>query len=389
MSKAFAQRTVKFINKVGTFTAYLQSSSGDLWQTYTLNGTTYTNIVPNYETLMPVLYFVCISSRTSGTSNLNGVPTWYFGDTKLNTGSVIDATISGKAASLYFDLVSPSSGQPYYGLRIKKNLVELTNGSSVSIKSIGELIISATGTTDTIQAQTSVSITPATANGIHISILDVTPVGGGVIGRSFTFTQEDQTITMKAQTYEGATLLDETAAQISANHLTYQWQKITNGEWTNISGATSQTLTISENDVMTYQQYRCAVSRSSELLGYGTANVMDATDPFVINPNPTPMDETIEDSGDTVSYTPKIVSRDSGTEQTSLTNQGFFFNYTNSQGVDITPSALASKACTGTGTSDHFITGGASSNYPVTYAMCQSNGDIIVSIETVADLKDY
>lgn len=389
MSKAYLQRTVKFINKVGTFTAYLQSSQGDLWQTYSMNGTAYQNIIPNFATNQPVLYFVCISSRTSGTSNINGTPEWYFGNTKLNTGNTIDATINGFTASQYFDLVSPSNGQPYYGLRIKKNIVELTSGSSISIRAVGTLLISATGTTDEIQAQTAISITPASTNGIRINVLDITNVGGGVTGRSFTFTAEEQTITMKVQTYEGVMLLDETAAQISGNHLTYQWQKITNGAWANISGATAQQLQISENDVTTYQQYRCAVYRSNELLGYGTANVMDATDPFVINPNPTPLDETIEDAGDTVAYSPQIVSRDSGQNQASLTNQGFYFSYQNSQGVDVTPSALAGKACSGTGSQDHFITGGASSNYPVTYAMCQSNGEIAVNIETVAELRDY
>lgn len=389
MSKAYAQRTVKYINKVGTFTAYLQSSYGDLWQTYIKNGDEYQSIVPNYETVRPVLYFVCISSRTAGTSNINGVPTWYFGSTKLNTGSTIDATISGKAASNYFELVSPSTGQPYYGLRIKKNIVELTGGSSVSIKAVGELLISATGTTDEIQAYTSISITPATANAIHITVLDVTNVGGGVTGRSFTFTSEGQQIEMKVQTYEGAIQLDATAATITSNAITYQWQKIVNGAWTNVSDATTQNLTVGEDDVMTYQQYRCAVSRSGNLLGYGVANIMDATDPFIIEPNPDKVDETIENTTDTVGYTPKIVSRDSGTEQTSLTAQGFLFNYTNSQGVDLTPSALSSKACTGTSTNDTFIVGGGSSHYPVDYTMCQSNGDILVNIETVAELKDY
>ena len=402
MSKAFAQRTVKFINKVGTYTAYLQSSQGDLWQTYTLNGSTYQNIVPDWDNAAsdkkPVINFVCISSRASGTTNVNGTPQWYFGNTLLNSGSTINATIGGKQASQYFELVAFSEDQPYYGLRIKKNLVELTNGSSIVIKAVGTLVIPATGTSDTIQAQAVISITPATSNGKHISILDVTAVGGGITGRSFTFTKEEQTITMKAQTYEGASLLDDTAANITANHLTYQWQKITNGAWTAISGQTAQTITISENDVMTYQQYRCAVYRSGELLGYGTANVMDATDPFVINPNPSPLDETIEDEGDTVAYTPKIVSRDGGSVQ-DITKAGFDFTYTNSAGVDITPSQLEGKKVTGTGSDDHFVntynessgaqTLGNVSNYPVTYAMCQNYGDITVSIETVADLRDY
>lgn len=403
MTKIHAQRELKFINKVGTFTTYLQSSQGDLWQTYTLNGGQYTGITPDYETLQPVLYLVCISSRTSGLTGITGTPEWYFGYIRLNEGNVINASISGKAASSYFELVSPTTGQPYYGLRIKKNIVELTAGSSVTIKAVGTLRISVTGSTDTVQAQAAISITPATANGSHVSILDITDVGGGIVGRSFTFTGEAQTITMKAQTYMGASLLDGTAAQADSNNMTYQWQKISNGAWTDITQSPSraslaQTLTVSEDDVMTYQQYRCAVYRDSELLGYGTANIMDATDPFAISPNPNPVDETITEEEDTVAYSPKIVSRDSGTVQAALTAEGFYFNYTNSQGVDVTPSGLKNMKATGTGKDDegndaHFInndgTQGAVCNHPVDYNMCLANGDILVSIETVADLHDY
>lgn len=383
MSKAFVQRTIKFINKVGTYTAYLQSSQGELWQTYSVVNGQYANIVPDYANIQPILYFVCISSRVSGTSNVNGVPTWYFGSTQLNTGSTLS---SGKINNVnitdIFELVSPSSGQPYYGLKIKRNLVDVTQGASISIKAVGELMISATGTTDDIQAQTSVSITPATSNGVHVQILDVTAVSASVTGRNFTFTSEDETITMRADTYQGSTLLTQ--------NLTYQWQRIVNGTWTNVSGATSQTLTISENDVMTYAQYRCIVSQSNAQIGIGTANIMDATDPFVIDPGvmsgtktingvtcTLKEDETIENTTDIVAYEPKIVSRDSGTEQTAFTQQGFYFNYKAGDGTDQTPSGLKNQAV-----SD-------SSNYPVDYTICQSCGDISVIIESVADLKDY
>ena len=391
MSKAIAQRTIKFINKVGTYTAYLQSSQGDLWQTYSVESGAYTNIVPDYASTRPVLYFVCISSRVSGISNVNGYPLWYFGNTKLNEdpstpgqgcSTLSSGSINGVRITDIFELVAPSAGQPYYGLRIKRNLVDVTQGASISIKAVGKLLISATGTTDDIQAQTSVSITPATSNGIHVQILDITPVSAGVIGRNFTFTNEEETITMRADTYQGSTQLTQ--------NLTYQWQSIVAGVWTNISGETSQQLTISENDVMTYAQFRCIVYENSVQIGIGTANIMDATDPFVIDPGvmsgtktilgvvyTLKEDETIEETTDIVAYCPKIISRDSGTEQTAFTNQGFYFNYKAGDGTDQTPSGLSGQAV-----SD-------SSNYPVNFDICQSCGDISVIIESVADLKDY
>ena len=391
MSRGFAQRTVKFINKAGTYTVYLQCSQGDLWQTYTKNGANYENIVPNYASIQPIVRFAVISSRSAGQTGLNGHPTWYFGDVHLNSGSTISSgKINNQNISDYFELVAPSSGQPYYGLKIKNNLPILTSGSSVTLKAEGEI----GGTSDTIHAEAGISIMPATSNGVHVSILDITQVSAGVVGRNFTFTEEGQNITLRADVYEGTGLV--------TSGIAYVWQKISNGQWNSISGATNRTLTIYEDDVMTYQQYRCVILRNNSLLGYGTANVMDATDPFVINPNPNPMDETIEDAGDEVSYTPAIVSRDSGTTMEDLTKYGFMFVYTSSDGVDQTPSALKDgqgngKPCQGTGANDKFITSydgstqvlGASSHYPVDYTICNNYGDISVSIETVADLKDY
>lgn len=383
MSKAYAQRTIKFINKVGTYTAYLQSSQGNLWQTYSIINGAYTNIVPNFAEIQPVLYFVCISSRVSGVSNVNGVPTWYFGSTQLNTGSTLSTgSINGVAISDIFELVNPSSGQPYYGLKIKRNLVDVTQGASVSVKAVGQLLISGTGTTDDIQAQDAIRITPASSNGVHVQIVDITPVSASVTGRNFTFTSEGQTITMRADTYQGSTQLTQ--------NLTYQWQKISGGSWVSISDATSQTLTVSEDDVMTYAQFRCLVSQSGTQVGVGTANIMDATDPFVIEPGlmsgtkviegvtyTLKEDETIEETTDIVAYAPKIVSRDSGTEQTAFTAQGFYFTYKAGDGTDQTPSGLSGQVVAN------------SSNYPVNYDICQSCGDISVIIESVADLKDY
>ena len=369
MSKAYAQRTVKFINKVGTFTAYLQCAQGELWQTYKLDGTTYTDIYPNYETTQPVVDFVVISSRVAGATNLNGMPTWYLGSTQINNGTTM---LNGMGT--YFELLTPTGGRSYYGIKIKKNLVALTSGSSITLKAEGDLLISTLSTTDKIHAVTTISIMPATASGAKVVIMDVTQAVQQGTRTAFTFTSEEQQMSLRADSYTGSTPL--------TSNLTYQWQIVRNGQWTNltnnsqtggniISGATSQTLIIGENVVMTYVQIRCEVKRSGTFFAYGVANIMDATDPFVINPNPNPSDETIENSGDTVTYTPKIVSRNTGAEQTSLTNQKFNFNLTNSAGVNVvTP-----------------ITNAASAT--VTYDMCASNGDINVIIESVADLKDY
>lgn len=319
----------------------------------------------------PVLYFVVISSRTRSSNGIASTPEWYFAGQRINS---VNANAIDTAYASYFELVmpNPSNGQNYYGLRIKGNLVALAQGSSVEIKAVG--VVSGANFTDDVHAERVINIYPQNGEGSQIDIVDVTNVGGGVTGRNFTFDEESQNITMKAETYIGSVRQDETSAQITANAITYQWQRILNGAWVNVSGATNQTLTVNEKDITTYAKYRCEVQKGGHHLGYGTANLMDATDPYVIDPNPTPLDETIEDEGDTVVYTPRIVSRrNPGSVASGFANAKFNFMLLTSGGVEITPQSGYTNVASAT----------------VTYAMCENYGNIGVTIETVDDLDDW
>ena len=374
MSKGQISRTVKFVHKNGTYTSMLQCSKGQLWQSYAGLPLSPTNVTPDYDTMVdkPVIYFVCVSSRTRASNALVSTPAWYFGNHCINSDN---ANAIDSAYSQYFELVMPNvaNGQNYYGLRIKKNLVALAQGSSVNIKAVGT--ISGAGFQDEVHAETVINIYPQNGEGAQIDIVDVTNVGGGVIGRNFTFDEENQNITMKVESYVGSIRQDESAAQISSNVITYQWQRILNGAWVNVAtGGTNQTLTVNEQDVTTYAKYRCRVEKGGKLLGYGTANLMDSTDPYVIDPNPTPLDETLEDEGDTVVYNPRIVSRrNPGVVASGFQNAKFNFVLLTSGGVDITPQSGYTNVSSGT----------------VTYVMGENYGNIGVVIETVDDLDDW
>ena len=117
----------------------------------------------------------------------------------------------------------------------------------------------------------------------------------------------------------------ETGAEITEN-LTYQWQKAvpTNEGWENINGETAKTFTVTESMIATYGDYRVLVSDTNgNLIGSDTRSVMDATDPLIIELNPNPADETIDEdeSGNSkVTYTPKVAERSSGKEA-----DGFLF----------------------------------------------------------------
>ncbi len=393
MAKIQVSRQVKFISKAGTYTAELKSNRGQLWQSYQGDATSPNNITPNYESLsdQPVLSFVVISSRTTGNTGIASMPKWYFGSTLLNPASTAGSdsggltitaaiAVGGVAYSLadYFELIIPStqSGISYYGLRIKKNLVVLAQGSAVTIKAVG--IVAGANFQDSVQAEHTINIYPQTGSAAQIDILDITTIDGVQKGRNFTFDADNQSITMKAETYIGSIRVDSDSTQIANNGITYLWQKIENGAWVNVkdkndNNITTQTLNVTEPAVATCAKYRCAVYKNSVLLGYGKANIMDSTDPYVIEANPNPVNETIEDEGDTVVYTPKIVTRGTGAVVSDYANMKYNFIFTAADGVGLTPQ----EGYTGV------------SSAAVTYDMCKNYGDIDVTIESYSDVNDY
>lgn len=61
---------------------------------------------------------------------------------------------------------------------------------------------------------------------------------------------------------------------------TYQWAMYVNGTWTNISGATASTLTVSGADIVNIQSYRCTMTYSSKNY-VDVITVEDKSDPYV------------------------------------------------------------------------------------------------------------
>ena len=86
--------------------------------------------------------------------------------------------------------------------------------------------------------------------------------------------------------------------------LAYKWYNQVNGAWSVLSGKTTQTLTVTNDMVDTTGVFKVEVYQGGKLIGQDTQSVMDASDPFDLILNPTPEDETIRESGDTVVYKP-------------------------------------------------------------------------------------
>lgn len=346
MSVASTSRTIKFISKAGTYTAAIMSPSGDLYQDYEGTTNDVTAIYPNFETLQPILYFVCTSSRVAeGVANPDGME-YYFNGTKITfSGGVSTGTFAG-----YFKTVAPSGDQLYYGLQIVKNIAALAGYAPAVIKMVA--IISYGTQSDTIQASYTIPIQQATGSSYRVTI-----AAGDT--KNFVITTKGGSCILKAMAYQSGNALSK--------DLTYVWEKMGATGWETITGATAQTLTVSGDDINTYAEYRVHVSRAGAEIGSDIQSVMDTSDPYDIDPHPSPEDEAItEDTtgNGEVTYTPVVVTR--GTSSKALDTQ-FYFVLKDAAGVYLNSDRTTPK-----------------SSQTITRAHCvQAGGDVSVTITSV------
>ena len=346
MSVASTSRTIKFISKAGTYTAVIMSPSGDLYQEYEGTVNEVTNIYPNFETLQPILYFVCTSSRVAeGVANPDGME-YYFNGTKITfSGGVSTGTFAG-----YFKTVAPSGDQLYYGLQIVKNIAALAGYAPAVIKMVAT--VSYGTQSDTIQASYTIPIQQATGSSYRVTI-----AAGDT--KNFVITTKGGSCILKAMAYQSGNALTK--------DLTYVWEKMGATGWETITGATAQTLTVRADDINTYGEYRVHVSRAGAEIGSDIQSVMDTSDPYDIDPHPSPEDEAItEDTtgNGEVTYTPVVVTR--GTSSKALDTQ-FYFVLKDAAGVYLNSDRTTPK-----------------SSQTVTRAHCvQAGGDVSVTITSV------
>ena len=346
MSVASTSRTIKFISKAGTYTAAIMSPSGDLYQDYEGTTNDVTAIYPNFETLKPILYFVCTSSRVAeGVANPDGME-YYFNGTKITfSGGVSTGTFAG-----YFKTVAPSGDQLYYGLQIVKNIAALAGYAPAVIKMVAT--VSYGTQSDTIQASYTIPIQQATGSSYRVTI-----AAGDT--KNFVITTKGGSCILKAMAYQSGNALTK--------DLTYVWEKMGATGWETITGATAQTLTVNGNDINTYGEYRVHVSRAGAEIGSDIQSVMDTSDPYDIDPHPSPEDEAItEDTtgNGEVTYTPVVVTR--GTSTKALDTQ-FYFVLKDAAGVYLNSDRTT-----------------PNSSQTVTRAHCvQAGGDVSVTITSV------
>ena len=346
MSVASTSRTIKFISKAGTYTALIMSPSGDLFIDYEGTTNDVTAVYPNFATTKPILYFVCMSSRVAeGVADPDAMEYYFNGEKITFSGGVSTGTFAG-----YFQTVAPSGDQLYYGLQILKDISALAGYAPATIKMVAT--VSYGTQSDTIQATYTIPIQQATGSSYRVTI-----AAGDT--KNFVITAKGGSCILKAMAYQSGNALTK--------DLTYVWEKMGASGWETITGATSQTLTVYADDINTYGEYRVHVKRAGAEIGTDIQSVMDASDPYDIDPHPSPEDEAItEDTSGNgeVTYTPVVVKR--GTSTKALDTQ-FYFVLKDAAGVYLNSDRTTPKA-----------------SQTVTRAHCvQAGGDVSVTITSV------
>lgn len=347
MSVASTSRTIKFISKAGTYTALIMSPSGDLFIDYEGTPGDVMAVYPNFATTKPILYFVCMSSRVAeGVADPDAMEYYFNGEKIAFSGGVSTGTFAR-----YFQTVAPSGDQLYYGLQILKDISALAGYASATIKMVAT--VSYGTQSDQIQATYTIPIQQATGSSYRVTI-----AAGDT--KNFVITAKGGSCILKAMAYQSGNALTK--------DLAYVWEKMEATGWETLSGKTSQTLTVYADDINTYGEYRVHVLRAGEEIGTDIQSVMDASDPYDIDPHPNPEDEAItedETGNGQVIYTPVVVKR--GTSTKALDTQ-FYFVLKDAAGVYLNSDRTTPKT-----------------SQTVTRAHCmQAGGDVSITITSVS-----
>ncbi|MCD8079137.1 MAG: hypothetical protein LUF04_01610 [Bacteroides sp.] len=357
MSQTSAVTKVTFRAKGGTYIPVLTCPTGDIYQTYQGGDSTGYTVIPDWEAdpaKQPVVYFVATSSRVAEGVAVPTAIEWLYNGTVLKFDSNGLCTTTNLVN--YFQTVTrPEDGIP--GLKILKNLVQVSGLVSGTLTARAK--VSYGNITDELTADYTIKIEKQTGSPYRVTI-------AAADNNLFTIRTAGGSVKVKAVAYDGDT-------EMSVD-LTYKWFRIVNGEWEEDKTLTTAVVTITTDMVDSYSQYMVKVYKNGELIGFDTQTIVDATDPVIILLNPTPENETIEDEGDTVVYTPTCVKRGDASRTPISDFAGKFqFLFSDSKGNTLYSTVGSGKA--------------KETSAAVTYEMCtKANSDIDVVITADSSL---
>lgn len=397
MSIASASRTIKFVSKAGTYTAFLNSPRGDLFQYYKGRDIEHvTAVTPSWEGLsgdsIPRLEFAIISSRAAEGEVIPAQITWCAGGQVLafnasgvSVGYVNEATnevVPNAAVNGLFKRLTPSADHvARHTLLIMGNVAPLYGYTSVTIKAIGGV---AWGTQmDTIAAQYTIQISRYTGDSYRAVIME----GGTRTGFVLRDVAGQDECELKGVLYDsaGIDISTGTVGVASApRNFVWKWYKGDAGAWVELSAphATPHLYRATRDEVNTTTIYRMEIWEDGQMLASDIQDVRDVSDPYDVEANPSPEDETIEEgSGQGVTYTPVVVRRGRSSEGMVMACR-WWIKVMDAQGNLLNDEDIPNEG-------DPFnedtwdIAGGyeQGAHIPVTYAMVeQAMGDVTVEL---------
>jgi len=307
---------IKFIQNSGSFNTYLISPDGDIYQNYIGESTSGLSFSPNFEVTPRRLNFVNVSSRTAE-NNANGLfnpdsVVWYANGTKLTFGDDDLSTNAFNGVTGHFKRITPGTNSNFHALSMVKNLAGDFGLAPVIIKGVGALYFGETP--DYVEATYTIPIKPTTADKVSVHIVSDD-------GKGFLITEKGGSCTLRAEA-------SNFAGDILPDALTYEWEQYNTEAWEKLS-TTTQTLTVTGDMVASYGLFRVRVSKDGKEIGVDAQGVLDTSDPYILEPNPTPADSTIRESategqpGSYVTFNPKVKTK-GGVDVTSQVTFTYF-----------------------------------------------------------------
>lgn len=288
MAKASVTGQITIVSNGTTFYTVIQCQLGDLYQTYLGDESAVTNISPDFEAsgaTKPMLVFLAYSAELGSGNGLKEVANtnmhWYIGTTELTFDAQGLSTNTFGGTTGHFtkttqQIATSTDGSTYTtvpALQVNKNIVKVNNLSSFLIR--GEADVSVTNSSVRLSASYQVSVTKATENTKHVTI-----IAGDT--KYFTISDKGGYCLLKAQ------VDNKDAANLG---YVFKWYLPDDtGAWAQQS-ETSDVFSVLETKVQTSTLVKLEVYKDDTLYGMDVQTVNDVTDPYHISPNP------VDDSG--------------------------------------------------------------------------------------------
>lgn len=169
----------------------------------------------------------------------------------LPSGITVKTNTAATASTAGSLVLSVASGNTLGGSSVLNGTIDLTFTIS------GKTVVKKFGWTKSMKGSNG-------SNGVNAVVFSVYAPDGTIVQN------QSGTLTLATSAYSGTTAITGT----------YQWAKYVNGTWTNISGATSATLTVSGSEIVNIQSYRCTMTYNGKSY-VDVITVEDKSDPYV------------------------------------------------------------------------------------------------------------